>query len=177
MLPQITHADYYAHPGDVMEIDAQDVCLVMADYYVPGFPPMEWLPKLKEKFPEAILVVVSSSQSRADRDISYEVGAAAFFEKHQPPELFLENISALLAGEEGRDLPFRPEVVDPTGRLSPRQLDILVELSRGEQAKSIARNFGVSPETVKTHLSRLYRELDVNSREEAVQWARENGII
>ena len=44
-------------------------------------------------------------------------------------------------------------------------------------SKSISRHFNLSPETVKTHIARLYKELNVSSREEALQWAHENGIV
>ncbi len=171
-LSQISDAQYCETPAAALGLPASDVRLVAADFFVPGYPASEWLPKLKAHFANAILVVVSSSPSRTDRDISEASGAVAFLEKHLHPELFLEQLDRLLDGGD----PNFSTPSDPTGRLSPRQLDILVELCRGQSVKVIARHLGLSPETVKTHLSRLYRELNVSSRTEAVQWAFENGV-
>lgn len=172
-LPDIDEADYFATPVSALMEKPDGVGLVLVDFFIPGYLASEWLPKLKAHFADAVLVVVSSSLSRFDRDISARAGAVAFIEKHQHPEQLLEQLSKLIAGEAAT--PTQPK--DPTGRLSPKQLDILVELTRGLQSKAIARHMGVSPETVKTHLSRLYRAIEVRGREEAVEWAHRNGII
>lgn len=171
-LPGITDAHYYPTPAAALDAAPEDAVLIVADFYVPGYPAADWLPRLKAHFRDAVMVVVSSSLSRADRDLSLALGARAFFEKHAHPEVVLQSLTALLTG---RTVETRSPG-DPTGRLTPRQLDILTELVRGSSQKAIAARLGVSPETVKTHLSRLYRELGLSGREAAVQWARENGI-
>lgn len=51
--------------------------------------------------------------------------------------------------------------------LTPRQLDVLQELVRGEPSKAIARNLGLSEGTIKIHLKSLFRALGVNNRSQA----------
>ena len=51
--------------------------------------------------------------------------------------------------------------------LTPRQLDVLRELVRGEPSKAIARTLGLSEGTVKIHLKSLFRVLGVNNRSQA----------
>jgi len=62
------------------------------------------------------------------------------------------------------------EALAPAGsatNLTPRQLDVLRELVRGEPSKAIARTLGLSEGTVKIHLKSLFRVLGVNNRSQA----------
>jgi DNA-binding CsgD family transcriptional regulator len=52
--------------------------------------------------------------------------------------------------------------------LTPRERDVLAMISQGFSNKRIARALGISPETVKTHVKRIFVKLAVNSRTEAV---------
>jgi len=52
--------------------------------------------------------------------------------------------------------------------LTKRELEILGSLSGGKSNKEIARDLGVSPNTVKTHLANLYEKLGVKNRTQAV---------
>jgi DNA-binding CsgD family transcriptional regulator len=61
--------------------------------------------------------------------------------------------------------------------ISPRELTILKELAAGHSNKEIAANLNVSPNTVKTHVSRLYEKLGSNRRTDAINKARELGIL
>ena len=54
---------------------------------------------------------------------------------------------------------------------------MLKELAAGRSNKEIARRLAVSPNTVKTHLARLYEKLGAERRTDAVNRARELGII
>mgnify|MGYP000179840576 CR=1 FL=1 len=172
-LPEIAAAAHFPNPeAAIAGAGTEPVVLVIADFYIPGFPAETWLPRLREHFAEATMVVVSSSLSRADREQSEAFGAAAFFEKHARPEWVLESLTALMAG--GDVVPAARD--DLAGTLSPRQIEILTELCRGGSQKEIAVSLGVSPETVKSHISRIYRELAVDGRQGAVDWAHRNGI-
>ena len=61
--------------------------------------------------------------------------------------------------------------------ISPRELTILKELAAGHSNKEIAANLNVSPNTVKTHVSRLYEKLGSSRRTDAINRARELGIL
>ncbi len=62
-------------------------------------------------------------------------------------------------------------------RLSDRELEVLGLIARGLSNKEIAKALIVSPNTVKTHLANLYAKLEVSRRTQAVQRARELGIL
>ena len=61
--------------------------------------------------------------------------------------------------------------------LSERELDVLHELAAGRSNKEIAAQLHISPNTVKTHVARLFEKLGAKRRTEAIRRARELGIV
>lgn len=61
--------------------------------------------------------------------------------------------------------------------LSPREVEILDALATGESNKEMARRLGISPNTVKTHVARLYEKLGVQRRIQAIETARFLALI
>jgi ATP/maltotriose-dependent transcriptional regulator MalT len=61
--------------------------------------------------------------------------------------------------------------------LSDRELEILAMVARGASNAQIARALWVSDQTVKFHLSRIYKKLGVSSRTEAAWVARSEGLV
>lgn len=61
--------------------------------------------------------------------------------------------------------------------ISPRELAVLHEIAAGRSNKEIAAQLHVSPNTVKTHVARLFEKLDATRRTEAINKARELGIV
>ena len=61
--------------------------------------------------------------------------------------------------------------------ISPRELEVLDCLAAGRSNKEIAAELSVSPNTVKTHLARVYEKLEASRRTEAMLKARELGIL
>jgi two-component system nitrate/nitrite response regulator NarL len=63
--------------------------------------------------------------------------------------------------------PPKPDLNDAHARLTPRQIEVLALAARGESSKSIARLLGISLGTVKTHLTAVYKTLNVKTRTRA----------
>lgn len=61
--------------------------------------------------------------------------------------------------------------------ISGRELDVLKELAAGRSNKEIAAKLAVSPNTVKTHTARLFEKLGARRRTDAINRARELGIL
>ena len=61
--------------------------------------------------------------------------------------------------------------------LSERELEVLQELAAGHANKEIAARLHVSPNTVKTHVSRVFEKLGAKRRTDAIRRARELGIV
>lgn len=86
-------------------------------------------------------------------------------------------IGARVIGQT-KPLPFdgNPQAVEALG-ISPRELSVLHALAAGQSNKEIARTLDVSPNTVKTHLARLFDKLEASRRTEAINKARTLGIV
>jgi DNA-binding CsgD family transcriptional regulator len=56
--------------------------------------------------------------------------------------------------------------------LSPREFEILALLASGQSNKEMARTLAISPNTIKTHIARVYEKLDVARRVQAIEKAR-----
>jgi DNA-binding CsgD family transcriptional regulator len=67
--------------------------------------------------------------------------------------------------------------VQHTLGISEREYQVLKLVAGGQSTKEIARQLELSPNTVKTHLSRLFEKLEARRRTEAIQKARELGLI
>lgn len=61
--------------------------------------------------------------------------------------------------------------------LSPRECEILALLASGQSNKEMARRLGISPNTVKTHIARVFEKLAVQKRMQAVEKARWLSLI
>ena len=61
--------------------------------------------------------------------------------------------------------------------LSPRECEILALLASGQSNKELARTLGISPNTVKTHVARVFEKLDVPNRVRAIEKARWLALI
>jgi DNA-binding CsgD family transcriptional regulator len=77
-----------------------------------------------------------------------------------------------------RPIPFdgNPKAQAALG-ISPRELEVLRELAAGRSNKEIAAKLNVSPNTVKTHVARMFEKLGAKRRTEAINKARELGIV
>lgn len=87
-------------------------------------------------------------------------------------------IGARVLGRRKASAPFdgNPQAVAALG-ISPRELDVLAELAAGHSNKQIAARLQVSPNTVKTHVARLFDKLGARRRTEALRKARELGLL
>jgi DNA-binding CsgD family transcriptional regulator len=69
-----------------------------------------------------------------------------------------------------------PQVQETLG-ISPRELTVLHELAAGRSNKEIATQLNISPNTVKTHVSRLFEKLGAERRTDAINKARQLGLV
>lgn len=69
-----------------------------------------------------------------------------------------------------------PAAIETLG-ISPRELAVLRELAAGRSNREIAAMLGVSPNTIKTHVARLFEKLEARRRTDAIARARELGLI
>jgi len=96
-------------------------------------------------------------------------GGAAFVSKSEQPAVLLDTIAAVAAGR--MVFPYidvRALYDNPLTTLTRRELEVLSDLASGRTNKQIARDLGVSLNTVKFHVRNLFQKLGVNSRSQAI---------
>ncbi|MBE2320939.1 response regulator transcription factor [Solirubrobacter sp. CPCC 204708] len=111
-----------------------------------------------------------------------EAGACGYLLKDAASEDVAEGIRAAARGESPLDpraartvLSARSEP-DPLSGLSQREREVLDALVEGLPNKLIARRLEISEKTVKSHLTRIFRVLDVTDRTQAALWAERHGV-
>jgi DNA-binding NarL/FixJ family response regulator len=139
-----------------------------------------------DRHEELKVVVLSASSETADIDAAFASGAAAYVFKTARPEdvasavrqafdasVFLAPVHAA-AMQQARPGP-RERDNDPG--LTKRESEILRLVSEGHSNNELARMLWVTEQTVKFHLSNIYRKLDVSNRTEAGRWAQTHGLL
>jgi DNA-binding NarL/FixJ family response regulator len=103
-----------------------------------------------------------------------EAGANLFLEKASPPNTIIEGLRTFLPTP--KDEMSEGGTSAPT-KLSKRQKQLILMLDQGLSNKDIADKLTISEHTVKVHFWRLFRRLGVNSRTQALHFARTNGWL
>lgn len=154
-----------------------DYQLVILDYYLPKSSFVENVQSIKQQLPNCTLVVVSASTSLLDSQSALKHGASAFLQKDAEPEQLLDTIAGLLAGQVPEQQVIHGAANLADFELTERQIEILILISKGLSNKEVALNLAISPETVKSHLKEIFRRTQVENRVEAVDFARQYGLI
>ena len=149
--------------------------VVLLDYYLPGLSGAEAISQIRAAIPETQVIVISASLSPADRQVSEVAGAVAFLAKASDPDEVVAAIAAILRGDQAEVI--APEAPASAVDLTQKQFAVLTLISQGKSNKEASQILAMSPETVKSHLSEIYRRLGVANRAEAVNAARQRGVI
>jgi DNA-binding NarL/FixJ family response regulator len=131
---------------------------------------------LKAKYPDVPLVVVTSSSASEYEARCMEAGADVFIEKSNSPAQIIAAFRSMLVTEEAISIEDAATPSGPT-KLSKRQKQLILMLDQGLSNRDIAEKLEISEHTVKVHFWRLFRRLGVNSRTQALHFARTNGWL
>jgi DNA-binding NarL/FixJ family response regulator len=138
--------------------------------------------------PALHVVVLAASDLPVDIDDALAAGVAAYVVKSAHPDDLASAVrqafshSVYFAGGSSSTPPTRtwvpaaPSRDEGTG-LTKRELEILRLAAEGHSNAQLARMLWVTEQTVKFHLSNVYRKLDVSNRTEAARWAQLNGML
>ena len=125
-------------------------------------------------------IVFSSTDDPANIEAAFEAGAVAYVLKTaHPDDLALAvrqafDHSVYLANGQAVPTVSAPE--DSHG-LTPREIEILRYVAEGNSNAEVARTLWVTEQTVKFHLSNVFRKVGVSNRTEASRWAQLNGVL
>jgi DNA-binding NarL/FixJ family response regulator len=156
-----------------------DVALL--DLRMPGMDGLTCLELIRARHPNVKAVVLSGLDDPGVIRSAFTRGATAYIRKHIDPR---DLPSALRQAVEGTVLHptfGEPEVTEADATkdvgLSDRELSILRALGDGMSNKQIAKEFWLAEQTVKFHLTNIYRKLSVATRTEAVRRGYQYGLL
>ena len=149
--------------------------LICLDLKLPDTLGLSGVHAVKAKFPDVPLVVVTGSEASECEAACLEAGANLFLEKASPPNTIIEGLRTFLPSPK-EEVAAKGAVAAPT-KLSKRQKQLILMLDQGLSNKDIADKLTISEHTVKVHFWRLFRRLGVNSRTQALHFARTNGWL
>jgi DNA-binding NarL/FixJ family response regulator len=155
--------------------------LALLDMRMPGMDGLTCLDRIRKRYPEVKVVILSVS---TDANVIQDVlnrGASAYIVKSVNPA---DVPSALRQALEGSvfnaiGLP-ETQVADDAAKavgLTERETAILKALARGLSNDAIGKELWVAEQTVKFHLTNIYRKLGVSNRTEATRYAYEHGLV
>lgn len=171
--------------------------LILLDNHLPGVNGVDALPALREAVPAARVLMLTVSEDERDLAAALRAGASGYLLKNMEGEALAAAIRQAMRGEHVIASEMTGKLVAAyrdaasaaaTGNvqatpvlalaaLSPRELDILRGIVRGESNKEIARRLGIAETTVKAHVQHVLRKLDVSSRVQAAVVATANGLV
>jgi len=154
--------------------------LVLLDLRMPQMDGLTCLSKIRKEFPEMKVAVLSVSQDPELIQTALRRGANAYIVKNVNPN---DLPSALRQTVEGNVFTTVGVSEEPGERaakeagLTERELVIVRAVARGLSNEAIAKELWVAEQTVKFHLTNIYRKLEVSNRTEAARYAFERGLI
>ena len=175
-------------PAEVLDrLDDMQPDLIVAEVETPDgeVDGIECLLRARERQPSLRGIIISSLAEPEFIDRALAAGASAYVLKTAHPEDFASAIrqafssSIFLAGPRGATAgaaaPARAN--QKPADLTARELEILQLVAEGLSNSEMARRLWVTEQTVKFHLSNIYRKLDVSNRTQASRWAQVNGLL
>jgi DNA-binding NarL/FixJ family response regulator len=165
---------------EALRTSMQEPALVLLDIQLHGLNGLEGIALVRRKWPQALVVILSSEVSPQKVRLAMERGAAAFVSKAEPADKILAVIGQLRQG-----LPVAADGLLQTGEggansqplLTPRQSEVLDLMCQGLSNKLIGRRLNLSENTVRGHVQAVLAALQVSSRSEAGFAARQRGLV
>jgi two-component system nitrate/nitrite response regulator NarL len=199
--PQLKVVGDAADAGEAMRrAQSLQPDVILLDNHLPGVNGVDMLPGLRDAAPGARVLMLTISEDEQDLAAALRGGACGYLLKTMEGEALTHAIHRAMRGESvvademtgklvavyrqaaATAVPAPTPAPEPApaaggSALSPRELDILRGIARGDSNKLIARDLGIAETTVKVHVQHILRKLDVASRVQVAVIAVERGLI
>jgi DNA-binding NarL/FixJ family response regulator len=169
-----------ANGGEGLEFFRQhqpDITLM--DLKMPVMSGVETICAIREEFPSAKIIVLSTYQGDQDIYRALEAGAVTYLLKDMLGESMTKVIREVAEGK--RPIPaevaqrLADRMLQPT--LTPREIEVLRLIARGLRNKEIAADLRISEETAQGHVKSIFSKLSVHDRTEAVAVGIRRGFV
>jgi DNA-binding NarL/FixJ family response regulator len=153
--------------------------VTLMDVQMPGMSGIDAISTIRSEFPEARFIVLTTHPGDILVSRALKAGARAYLLKSSVRKELLETIRAVHAGKKR----VSPEVAAGIAEhatdsvLTPREIEVLRLVARGNANKEVAARLSLTEETVKAHIRSILGKLEANDRTHAVAIGVKRGII
>lgn len=164
--------------------------VILLDLHMPGVSGLETIGLLRERVPNAQIVMLTVSENAEDLLMALRLGARGYLLKNVEIDFLVESIRRAAKGESVMPVQMASKLADAMrqpakeqisetspDKLSRREKEIIIMLAKGASNKEIARTLNVAESTVKIHVQGILRKLDLSSRVQAAVYAVEHGLV
>jgi DNA-binding NarL/FixJ family response regulator len=162
--------------------------VVLMDIAMKGMNGLEAAARLRERQPEARIIILSMHTSEEYVLLALRAGAAAYLIKDSATSELELALKSVMRGETYLSPAISRQVVDgyvqrvgagATGPdpLTPRQREVLKRIAEGRSTKEIAFDLNLSVKTVETHRAQIMERLSIRDVAGLVRYAMRAGIV
>jgi DNA-binding NarL/FixJ family response regulator len=153
--------------------------VTLMDLRLPGANGTDALIAIRGEFPQARVVVLTTSDGDAEVQRALRAGAAGYVLKSSPQEELLTVIRSAHAGKRYVPAEVATRLAEHLGddELTARELEVLRLIRDGSKNKEIAARLEISEATVNFHIKNLVSKLQANDRTHAVMIAIRRGML
>ena len=153
--------------------------VTLLDIRMPQLNGVETLRRILAKWPEARVIMLTTSDLDDDITQAIDAGARGYVLKRSSRDELIQAIRQVHGGETCIPEPLARRLAANrlTPQLTEREREVLALLPKGLTNTDIARVLGISMGTAKNHVQAIFKKLDVMDRSEAVTAALQRGIL
>ena len=153
--------------------------VVLMDIMMPGMDGIAATKAIHEQFPDARILILTTSTTSDDLAGARRNGAAGAITKSADNSRLLDAIRTVASGQEFVSEEIERLIAEdpPAPDLSPRQAEILRCITQGLTTPDIARLLKIGPESVKVHVNALFNKIGASNRAEAVAIALRKHLL
>ena len=153
--------------------------VVLLDVRLPDMNGIDAMITIRSEFPEARIIIVTSSEGDVEMQRALEGGASGYIVKSMPPQVLLEAIRKVHGGKKAIPAEVAARLADHYSDegLTTREIEILQQVAEGNRNRDIADKLFISEGTVKVHIQHIMAKLGANDRTQAITIAVRRGII
>lgn len=153
--------------------------VVLMDVRMPKMDGVESLSAIRTEWPEARVLMLTTSEFEEDIHRAIDAGACGYIMKSAKPIELIDAITQVDAGRKYIPLPIQARLDEYTKRkhLSKREVEVLEGMRRGLSNRDIAVLLGITEHTAKVHVRTIMQKLESADRTEAVTRGFEQGLL